>query len=767
MNRILRIASRFWIVPVAAVVVALVFHPVVFEQYTIANSYAAQAHGPDYEYHGDTSLALRDPAAGANQDEPWLVLIRRSLGEGRLPLVNMSNGLGAPIIETLQPGVFYLLNPVLLLFSPTTPRMFDAFALLHVILLVSGLYLLLRLYASKTSSLAVAILVGLSGIVTLNVNMVHFRCHAWLPLVLYGTVRMARGDKSRLPFFVFVTAHTAQITSGALQEAFIESLLVAAVFLIELGTTPQGEQSRPKRLARMALAATCSVLISAVSVLPYLFTRETGDIVTASSPDRSIAHGSTAELASIVFPGAIGLYPHFFVYSVRWWLPDFSTLAVFLVVAGAVAVLMARAPVAGGRAKYAAFVAVLAIGVAKLAGMPVFDVLQHIPFVCEVLFVKYHLWIYALCAILAATALDAIFTMDAANRRLSVLFALLLLVCAGGWLVHTTWKAPLPILLARMPEAILDEARWMYWTSFGLVVIAAALLYFRPRVTLALLVLLAVIHAVIVPPNGWFPRAVRYPGAAEAIEVSDPNLVDPDMLGLRPRIFTQYQPNQNLIPGFEAVGVFDPVSNVRLGRALNAHFKLQHPMFDLQVSGYPVEPLTREQLDFLRILGVSRVYHYKTVPEIELEGTPGGGQLVRAAMPRVWLLSEETADQGDAGFPWASMRSLLMFLRGEVRTNAKELELDLRHTPNGYEIRVERDFRGELVVQQAYAHAWRFEGRSGRPFLDLFPRWTVDLKAGRTYRVEYVPVGLAPGMVLSVCGVMLAVVSGLFLLRRV
>jgi len=306
---------------------------------------------------------------------------------------------------------------------------------------------------------------------------------------------------------------------------------------------------------------------------------------------------------------------------------------------------------------------------------------------------------------------------------------------------------------------------WSYGTSVAVLFAAAAILYFRPPVALAMLVPLAVAHGMLVNPNGWFPRADEYPIPIEHVEMVSKRGADPQQKALRPRVFSSYQPNQNLIPDFDVVGVFDPVCNAHLCKILREHFHLQHPQFDLHALSGPSEALTLDQLDLLRILGVSRIYDYDVVPEIKLEQNPSGSLRLGWPMPRLWLLAPENANTLDKRFQYGLPRQALKYARRSVLPNASIL--DVKETQNGYEFTVSQDFEGELVAQQAYAHAWRFEGRSGVPFCDIFPRWSVDLHPGRTYHIEYVPLGFEIGSMISLCGVLLAVVSGLFLLRRI
>src|SRR3954452_17367226 len=86
----------------------LVFWPVLFGGYTFSHNVDAIDRSSGYAgFHNP--LTVMDPAANL-LDEPSLVLIARSLAHGRIPLLNMQNGLGAPMVESLLTGTLYLLN---------------------------------------------------------------------------------------------------------------------------------------------------------------------------------------------------------------------------------------------------------------------------------------------------------------------------------------------------------------------------------------------------------------------------------------------------------------------------------------------------------------------------------------------------------------------------------------------------------------------------------------------------------------------------------
>ena len=207
----------------------IAYYPIVFLGYTTGRA--------DIVIPGNSQVAwpVQDSYASALQDEAWLPLIKESLASGEIPLINMQNGLGAPLLESMQAGVFYILNPILLLFNTDAPVYFDLFALLHVYILIVGLSLLFSLFANKKIAIALAILLGLSGATYLNINMVHFRGFAWLPFMLYGAINIARGNKKFLKksFILLCIATLASATSGSIQDFVMSFGVTVVVFGIE------------------------------------------------------------------------------------------------------------------------------------------------------------------------------------------------------------------------------------------------------------------------------------------------------------------------------------------------------------------------------------------------------------------------------------------------------------------------------------------------------------------------------------------------------
>lgn len=741
------------VVLVIAAAIAAVFHPIVFGGYTIAQSNYATHEVPAY---GAPVVPVTDPGAGGRQDEPWLVLIRRALAHGEVALVNLSNGLGSPLLESLQSGALYVANPLLLLLDTSTPAFFDVFVLLHVLLFVCGLYALSRLYARASVALPVAILVGLSGITLVHVNMVHYRSQAWTPWAAYAIVQIARGERRRAWFCLLAFAHVAMFTSGALQEAFVGSLLLATLFAIELASTavdaPRQRHERLRRSLRAGLALASSSAIACVSFVPYLVARADGDLFTAAADTRAIVGYTLRGLAHFLVPHVSGLYPYPFTQrEFEISISDFSTLGVFLCVAGGIAVFHDRGLARRERLRFAAFASLVVLGLAKLGGFPLFDFFQLVPLLREILFLKYQGWVFIVTALVLACGLESLARVDAHARRRSAWIAGAGVGALTAVTVWYVWGHPVHDWWNALPESVATSAAWTFAGAFGAALVGCALVFFWPRGTLLLLVPLVTVQAMLARKDGWPVRAETYPVAVETRENADP---DGGVLPVR--VLSWCGPNMNLIPGFESLSTFDPVSNARFRTLMNREFALENPWFIL----HPIPdsaPLDTRRMRVLQLLGVGLVYGTQPAPEFEVRRTPAGAVRVEHVLPRLWLLSAADAAELERGVDTETLPDRVPGLRRAI--DAQPAIVDVVQHTNGYTFRASADFRGVLVAQQCFTHGWRFEGAIGRPYLGFFPAWDVELVRGRTYHVDYVPRGLGPSLWIAAAGCLLALVA--------
>lgn len=616
------------VLAILASALAIVFHPIVFGGYTFAQSWPSI--DTTRTYGSSETIALLDPAAGASQDEPWLHELRERLLEGEVPLVNLRNGLGATFLESLQPGVFYPGNLALLLLPGGSARMFDAFVLLHALLLASGLYVLARLYARPPIALAMALVVVLCGVTYQHVNMVHFRSFAWSPWALAAAVRIARDGGGAKHVLVFVVAHACAIAAGALQEAFVSSLAIGAVFAIELAASPRA--GRPRRVATFAACALASTSLAAPTFVPYFAARAAGDVFSAVHSERAIEGIEGDGLLSLLVPSVHGRAP----YLVRFergprWMTDFATLGALFVLLACVAAWLARDR--HRKRIVLAFAALATVGVLKVHHVAVFDWVGRLPFAREVLFAKYHLWLFPILAIVGAAGLQAAADLEVRARRRAVVVAAAIvasmLLATGSYvLASDAWLAPDPWPAAAEREYVVATC-----ASAAAFAIGTWILWRAPRRASAWLVALVVAQALAVRPDGWFARndAYRVSEGASTLAAS-PTPV---------RVLTATPSNQNLLEGYEALGSFDPVQNAAAHRFLGTYFRVDNAGFDLTPSPKRPEGFGRGELDVARFCAVTHVLGLAVADAAEVEHVLGELYALKSPLPRVFVVGDE------------------------------------------------------------------------------------------------------------------------------
>jgi hypothetical protein len=243
------------------------------------------------------------------------------------------------------------------------------------------------------------------------------------------------------------------------------------------------------------------------------------------------------------------------------------------------------------------------------------------------------------------------------------------------------------------------------------------------------------------------PRGV---GAPHAVEVVDPRPTEPQ------RWASLTPANQNAISGFESAWVFDPICNARLRSLMAEHFELSNPWFDLQARYLP-RGLTPEHVAWLRFLGVTRIRGYAVRARQGVEEIAPQTFAVEGELPRAFLIDPGAAHAIDDGFDGRPIRETL----GELHTaiGALPAVTDVAIGVRDVAFEVERPFTGQLVVTQAYAHAWTFEGAQGEVFCRLYPAWQVALEPGRTYRVVYRPPGLTRAFAIGAAGLVVLALS--------
>ena len=204
------------------------------------------------------------------------------LRSGELPLWDPYLFMGAPFLANPQTGALYPLHwPLIWLPAPT---MASAALLVHYLLMLTFVYLLLRLRCSVAGSMAGAVVFGLSGLAGSQAE--HFNqieVLAWLPvqaLILERALMAgepgARRRSGRLGLWLSLAALVSclQLLAGHTQAVYISAISLAAYALARSLFSDGGRRARAERalrsLAFIASAALLGTAMGAVQLLPTL-----------------------------------------------------------------------------------------------------------------------------------------------------------------------------------------------------------------------------------------------------------------------------------------------------------------------------------------------------------------------------------------------------------------------------------------------------------------------------------------------------------------
>jgi hypothetical protein len=722
-----------------ALTVPLVYFPISTGRYTLSrNQWSADA-GSGWLSH---ELPVWDPAAGALQDEPWLHTIREHLRHGQVVFVNLRNGMGAPFLESLQPGAFYVLNPALLLTFGTGSGFFDFFSLLHVALLVIGLFLLLRSYARTEIAAAVAVLVGFSGATYHNVNMVHFRGYAWLPWMLLGAVGLARRERPLASGLALVIATVGASTAGNVQDFALTLGVVTVIGGAEALLAPGGQRFRV--VAAIAAGLCVALAIASPAYVPYLASFARGNLASVgSAAARCLARTPFDFYASWVLPRAQGTlslpfrqpFPHD-------QQPDFTTTGFLLLCAGSVLLAVRRLGASGReRALLATLFGLLALFALKVTNVWPFPLCERIPFVNGIRFTKYCLQQVVVAALIVTIAAEHATRLEPEGRRTLLRWALVPFGIAAVTVVWWMAASDHWHLSGDLRSRELRHLLKSWAASIAVVPIFVALVFLRRRPAWIVVSVLFVVQAMLLLPTGfWRPLPRRAVGAEALREGAHP---------AGARVLSHAFANTNLFFGFEDLAVFDPVLNGSFQRFMTERFPVYHAGFHLQFDSKP-EALTPDRLDALRLLGVDLV-EMDAVPAAPLRasGLPGLAAL-DGTLPRAYVVDADSARRAEAACT-----------AGRLGEAVEALGAAARRGPRLTETRGENRVvltsaggptQGTLVLTRAYTSAWRLAGAPPRPLCGVLATWPVSLSGGDRLEVEYRPPGLSLALRIAAAG---------------
>ena len=386
----------------AAVAMVLVaYHSVAFGGKTFDTSAAAPSVNGNDLPTGITHFVMdnfrMDPDASAWQMLPWAQVAHREIADGRVPLWNPYQGDGAPLAANGQSAVF---DPLMVAVNlhPTTLT-WDLTFLFAFALGAVGMYLFLRcLGLSMLAALTGTAAFALCGYFAVDSNNSFVRTYAYLPILFLFVDRVARSP--RLVWVAALAAAVAASILAGMPESFFLVVAAAAVYgLYRVITAPA--RHRLPAAGRLAVAGVAGLLLAGpLLVLLAGYLPVSSNVHTVG---RGLAVAPRATLLNWLVPFVNG-YPA---------APRVMTIGPsrsWIGAAGAALIVVAAAAPAAMR-RYGGwfFLALGAVVILKIHGVPGFQLIGRLPIANRVDFVAFAPPVVNLgFGVVIAIAIDAI-----------------------------------------------------------------------------------------------------------------------------------------------------------------------------------------------------------------------------------------------------------------------------------------------------------------------------------------------------------------------
>lgn len=710
----------------------LVYFDVLFLGYTISDNEVAA----NINQRLGRVLPVLDPAAGSLQDHPWLAKIGYSLRQLTIPFINLDNGLGAPLLESLQSGVLYPFNLLLPWLDLSSSQFFDLFSVLHVLILLINSFILFKLYLRWELALILALTMAFSWSTFLVVNMVHYRSFVWAPLIVWGAVKCARRQLSIPVTLITIAAIFCSITAGNPQESFFDLIIAGIFFVVEVIVSSQFHWRSSLVFLLILLAG---ILIATPSVLPYLVSRRADLLLSVESAERSTIFISFPWLLGWVIQYINGPFP-------RWYRgtamsgDDYAVFAahplfLYFAIAGCCMILLDRK--ANSR-KQSLFLILLGVAFFSVINTSIFspfrDILTQIPVVNTLRFPKYIHHIHLLLGVSAAIALALLMEADLKTRRWAAIVALLTTAVIVFAIVRFSWTDPIWRFNYRRFDQML-----MIWGGSGLAVLAGfGFLIIQPR-SLPWKPFLGVMLLVslLIRPYGFskaFPQHLPFP-------VQGLDLTQERMLS------NADYANSNLLRQYEQLGVFDPILRKDFTIFLGENFPLIMGFLHPQVTGDVV--LNAQQIDVLRLMGVTSIANHKALDNPNLTKERPDFFRIKNSLPKVFLVkSPDTINQ------LCEQKNYTQALSA-IAANTISIPTQFQKGVNDVSFELDRPAQGTLVSLQAFSTGWEWNGQPATRFCRTFNAWDGNFQAGTPYTLNYVPPGWRLSYKVALVGILL------------
>lgn len=749
---------------------AVVFAPILFRGYTLSqNVYAidsAKRYGrvetivqPD----GQRIIVptVRDTISGL-QDEPWLVHIRRCLKEGWLPLIDRRSGAGTPLAELLQPGVFYPLNALLPLL-PDGPLLFDLFSLLHVWVLLVGLFVLFRRLEAGLFAAPLAILLALSPLTFLHVNMVHYRGHVWFPWILVGLDGVLREQRIGRSALVLLLGSLFAVTAGNPQDALVSGGC-ALVFLVG---TAWSQVDRPwRRLGLGGVLLGTGFGAGAVAIAPYAFAVKDGVLSQFGDAGRSELALPLANWIALLIPGSQSWrLLSGTAYDV---LPELSPTFLLLMV---LALLTAtRRSVRCTRWPLVAVIAVVAVvWLLKLARPDWFPWIKHLPVLSALRATKYQSQLFLLMAAAMAVVLGRWSVLDVDRRHR-------LLLTAGGVVLVATYGAFawafLDSPVGHWPDRVAD-ARLAHWTAMQVIVcsgvagLSAILLGTSrsPRQAGLLLSVLMIAQGAATLPAGYPQRRATY------ATLNEINTLGPRVAEGRVATTWTTANTHLLFPDLACLGTLSPINARTAEEVLRGDLRHMEILGTWCLAHLTQEPLSAEELGLIQLLGVRFLAGHTLAPDAaatipHLQSSPPSGliELPDALPATAFLVPPGLYDRYSGDNRPSSWRTCWSDV--SQTAVAPGPAFSIRDDGNSLQVTAIQPVDGGLVLNAFYSPYWTIHGERPVRFARHLPAWRIQLAAGETATIRYLPRGLPIGLGVSLVSIGLFVATTIIWSRR-
>lgn len=193
----------------------------------------------------------------------------QSLKAGHLPLWNPYIMLGTSVLGTTQAALFYPLNLLGVVLSPTTVPLIRAFFNLWIAGFFTYL-LLRRLGAHPVGAYLSAIAFMFSGFLVVWLGHPHSNVAVWLPVLIYMAELIITSRRFRGEYVAITGLVIGLIFLGGHMETAFEVGIAWVAFYIIRSYQTGGWRNMPNKLLVCGIASVLGIAMAAIQIIPFL-----------------------------------------------------------------------------------------------------------------------------------------------------------------------------------------------------------------------------------------------------------------------------------------------------------------------------------------------------------------------------------------------------------------------------------------------------------------------------------------------------------------